>query len=411
MIKLQNLTKRFESRQSQAVVDDLTMDIGEGELCVLLGPSGCGKTTTLKMINRLVQPTSGKILIGGEDTASFDVVELRRRIGYVIQQVGLFPNMTVEGNIALVPQMLGWDKARTRKRVEELLELVALDPAVFMRCYPRDLSGGQQQRVGVARALAADPPVMLMDEPFGAIDPINRTAIQDEFRKIQRRLNKTVVFVSHDIDEAVKMADKIAIFRDGKLEQYGPPEELLARPASAFIANFVGSDRALKRLRLLCASDALMASRAVARVGETHRTVRVALSSHPGGEVVVVDGNGTPCGYLSTACLDAAGANGDDRLDASLAMPLPATARAGDDLRSVVSAMLAHGVSWFAVLDDAGRFAGYVSYAAIAALARAGDPNACAQAGLSVFTDNATGFVPLAAQEDPNALTRAEEGA
>lgn len=411
MIKLQNLTKRFESRQSQAVVDDLTMDIGEGELCVLLGPSGCGKTTTLKMINRLVQPTSGKILIGGEDTASFDVVELRRRIGYVIQQVGLFPNMTVEGNIALVPQMLGWDKARTRKRVEELLELVALDPAVFMRCYPRDLSGGQQQRVGVARALAADPPVMLMDEPFGAIDPINRTAIQDEFRKIQRRLNKTVVFVSHDIDEAVKMADKIAIFRDGKLEQYGPPEELLARPASAFIANFVGSDRALKRLRLLCASDALMSSRAVARVGETHRTIRTALGSHPGGEVVVVDANGTPRGYLSAACLDAAGVNADDRLDASLAMPLAATARAGDDLRSVVSAMLAHGVSWFAVLDDAGRFTGYVSYAAIAALARAGDPNACAQAGLSVFTDNAAGFVPLAGQEAPNALTRAEEGA
>ncbi|MEA3110973.1 MAG: osmoprotectant transport system ATP-binding protein, partial [Caballeronia sp.] len=309
MIKLQNLTKRFESRQSQAVVDDLTMDIGEGELCVLLGPSGCGKTTTLKMINRLVQPTSGKILIGGEDTASFDVVELRRRIGYVIQQVGLFPNMTVEGNIALVPQMLGWDKARTRKRVEELLELVALDPAVFMRCYPRDLSGGQQQRVGVARALAADPPVMLMDEPFGAIDPINRTAIQDEFRKIQRRLNKTVVFVSHDIDEAVKMADKIAIFRDGKLEQYGPPEELLARPASAFIANFVGSDRALKRLRLLCASAALMSSRAVARVGETHRNIRAALGSHPGGEVVVVDANGTPRGYLSAECLDAAGVN------------------------------------------------------------------------------------------------------
>ncbi|CAN7712537.1 ABC transporter ATP-binding protein [Caballeronia sp. LjRoot34] len=411
MIKLQNLTKRFESRQSQAVVDNLTMEIGEGELCVLLGPSGCGKTTTLKMINRLVQPTSGKILIGGEDTASFDVVELRRRIGYVIQQVGLFPNMTVEGNIALVPQMLGWDKARTRKRVEELLELVALDPAVFMRCYPRDLSGGQQQRVGVARALAADPPVMLMDEPFGAIDPINRTAIQDEFRKIQRRLNKTVVFVSHDIDEAVKMADKIAIFRDGKLEQYGPPEELLARPASAFIANFVGSDRALKRLRLLCASDALMSSRAVARVGETHRNVRAALGTHPGGEVIVVDSNGAPCGYLSAACLDAAGVNADDRLDASIAMPLTATARAGDDLRSVVSAMLAHGVSWFAVLDDAGRFAGYVSYAAIAALARAAHPDACVQAGLGVFTDDTAGSTSLAGQEDPSVLTRAEEGA
>jgi ABC-type proline/glycine betaine transport system ATPase subunit len=297
MIKLQNLTKRFESRQSQAVVDDLTMDIGEGELCVLLGPSGCGKTTTLKMINRLVQPTSGKILIGGEDTASFDVVELRRRIGYVIQQVGLFPNMTVEGNIALVPQMLGWDKVRTRRRVEELLELVALDPAVFMRCYPRDLSGGQQQRVGVARALAADPPVMLMDEPFGAIDPINRTAIQDEFRKIQRRLNKTVVFVSHDIDEAVKMADKIAIFRDGKLEQYGPAGqrvhcefrrlgsrvEALAAALRKRRADEFESGGARWRNAPHCAHGARLASRRRGRRGRCRRhTVRLSQRCLPG---------------------------------------------------------------------------------------------------------------------------------
>ena len=237
-----------------------------GETCVLLGPSGCGKTTTLRMINRLVAPTSGKVFIAGRDTDAVDPVELRRTIGYVIQQIGLFPNMTVAQNIGVVPRLLKWDAARMRRRAEELLAMLALEPAEFMDRYPNELSGGQAQRVGVARALAADPPVLLMDEPFGAVDPVNREVIQDEFLRMQKSLRKTVLFVSHDIDEAVKMADRIAIFRAGQLEQYAAPDELLARPANEFVAGFVGSDRTLKRLRRIRVAEVMVA-------GETQRPV------------------------------------------------------------------------------------------------------------------------------------------
>ncbi|MEO8536314.1 MAG: ABC transporter ATP-binding protein, partial [Betaproteobacteria bacterium] len=228
MIKLENLTKAFDTPAGTVVAADrVNMDVADGEICVLLGPSGCGKTTTLKMINRLVEPTSGKIYIDGKDTDKYDPVELRRTIGYVIQQIGLFPNMTVEENVCVVPKLLGWDLNKARQRASELLATINLEPAIFLKRYPKELSGGQQQRVGVARALAADPPVLLMDEPFGAIDPINREVIQDEFLKMHRRLKKTVMFVSHDIDEAVKMADKIAIFRAGKLEQFDSPDNIL----------------------------------------------------------------------------------------------------------------------------------------------------------------------------------------
>src|SRR6476469_5383029 len=253
----------------------------------MLGPSGCGKTTTLKMINRLVEPTSGKIYIDGKDTDQYDPVELRRTIGYVIQQIGLFPNMTVEENVCVVPKLLGWDMARARQRASELLSTINLDPAIFLKRYPKELSGGQQQRVGVARALAADPPVLLMDEPFGAIDPINREVIQDEFLKMHVRLRKTVLFVSHDIDEAVKMADKVAIFRTGKLEQFDSPDNVLAHPASPFIADFVGTDRTLKRLRLVkvhAANDA-----AAPRVSAEDSLDRaVALMEQHGHDYIVV---------------------------------------------------------------------------------------------------------------------------
>ncbi|MGH8422020.1 MAG: ABC transporter ATP-binding protein, partial [Pseudomonas fluorescens] len=252
MIQIENLNKQFGSITA---VEDVSFNVEEGQICVLLGPSGCGKTTTLKMINRLITPTSGTIRIGGRDTSELDSVTLKRSIGYVIQQVGLFPNMTVEENICVVPNLLGWDKTKSRKRAAELLEVVALDPSKFLKRYPCELSGGQQQRVGVARALAADPPVMLMDEPFGAIDPINREVIQDEFMRIQRLVNKTVLFVSHDIDEAVKMADCVALFHNGKIQQFGSSDDLLARPNSEFVANFMGGDRIMKRLRLLRAAD------------------------------------------------------------------------------------------------------------------------------------------------------------
>ena len=246
MIRLEQVSKHFGT---MVAVDRVDMEVPAGAVCVLLGPSGCGKTTTMKMINRLIPPTSGKIFVDGKDTTGVDEVSLRRAIGYVIQQIGLFPNMTVEDNICVVPDLLGWPRAKSRKRAAELLDMVNLDPSVFLRRYPKQLSGGQQQRVGVVRALAADPPVLLMDEPFGAIDPINREVIQDEFMKLQAELKKTIVFVSHDIDEAVKMGDRVAIFEvGGKLSQYGTPAELLGHPANDFVADFVGSTTSLRRL-------------------------------------------------------------------------------------------------------------------------------------------------------------------
>ena len=252
MIRLESLTKAYASPQGTVTaVDRVSLEVREGETCVLLGPSGCGKTTTLRMINRLVAPTSGRVFIAGRDTEAADPVVLRRSIGYVIQQIGLFPNMTVTENIGVVPRLLGWSEARRRERAAELLTLLALPPAQFADRYPNELSGGQAQRIGVARALAVDPPVLLMDEPFAALDPVNREAIQDEFLRMQRTLRKTILFVSHDIDEAVKMADRIAIFHSGRLVQFAAPDELLAHPVDAFVAGFVGSDRTLKRLRLI----------------------------------------------------------------------------------------------------------------------------------------------------------------
>lgn len=263
MIKLEKLTKIFDSHGHQVTAaDSIDMEVPSGEICVLLGPSGCGKTTTLKMVNRIIHPTSGKVYIDGEDTSQLCDTELRRRIGYVIQQIGLFPNMTIEENICVVPDLLGWAKDKSRQRAKELLDMVALDPSIFLKRYPGQLSGGQQQRVGVIRALAADAPVMLMDEPFGAIDPINREIIQDEFLKMQQELKKTILFVSHDIDEAVKMADKIAIFSEGKLLQFDNPNEILANPANDFVEGFVGNDRAIKRLRLFSVKDAMVYSQA-----------------------------------------------------------------------------------------------------------------------------------------------------
>jgi len=249
VIRLTALVKRYAGAARPAI-DSLDLTVAAGEICVLIGPSGCGKTTTMRMINRLIEPDGGTIAVGGRDVTHIDPVELRRGIGYVIQQVGLFPHMTIAANIATVPRLLGWDDARIARRVDELLALVGMEPAVFRERYPRELSGGQRQRIGVARALAADPPVLLMDEPFGAIDPITRARLQDEFLRIQRLLKKTVVFVTHDIDEAIRVGDRIALLRDGRLVQHAAPAEMLAHPADAFVEDFVGADRALKRLSL-----------------------------------------------------------------------------------------------------------------------------------------------------------------
>jgi osmoprotectant transport system ATP-binding protein len=245
-----HVTKRYPGQERPAV-DDLSLTIPAGDLCVLVGPSGGGKTTAMKMVNRLITITEGDITIEGRSVRAMDLTELRRGIGYVIQQVGLFPHMTVEGNVATVPRLLGWTKQRIRERVRELLALVGLDPDADRRRFPAELSGGQRQRVGLARALAANPPLMLMDEPFGAIDPITRARLQDEFLRLHNELRKTVIFVTHDIDEAIKMGDRIAILRDGGvLAQYGTPDEILGSPVDEFVERFIGPDRALKRMSL-----------------------------------------------------------------------------------------------------------------------------------------------------------------
>jgi len=313
MIRLEHLTKVYATAHGPVTsVQDVSFEVGAGETCVLLGPSGCGKTTTLRMINRLVAPTSGRILIDGRDTGATDPVALRRSIGYVIQQIGLFPNMTVADNIGVVPRLLGWDAPRIRRRGEELLAMMALEPREFLDRYPNELSGGQAQRVGVARALAADPPVLLMDEPFGAVDPVNREVIQDEFLRMQRSLRKTVLFVSHDIDEAVKMADRVAIFRAGRLEQYAAPDELLARPINEFVAGFVGTDRTLKRLRRIHVRDVMTPASAVRGNGaltvqpdDDLRRVAALFLEHGVDEVACVDAGQRVIGRLTRAAVAA----------------------------------------------------------------------------------------------------------
>src|SRR3954454_9161554 len=292
MIRLDGVSKRFPN--GTVAVQDLSLDVGEGETCVLVGPSGCGKTTTMKMINRLVEPTSGRILLDGEDVTKVDPVKLRRRMGYVIQQVGLFPHLTVAENVGTVPHLLGWDRAKVRSRVDELLELVGLEPGVFRTRYPSQLSGGQRQRVGVARALGADPPVLLMDEPFGAIDPITRERLQTEFLRLQQEVRKTVVFVTHDIDEAVKLGDRIAIMRQGGvLEQYDTPAEVLGRPASEFVADFVGADRGLNRLTVTPIARAQLEKPPVVPLDATLAEPRRSMDADGARWAIVLDAGGS----------------------------------------------------------------------------------------------------------------------
>src|SRR5665811_2165813 len=255
LIQLQGVYKKYPGTELPAVAD-LTLDINRGEILVLVGPSGCGKSTTLRLINRMIEPTSGRIIFDEEDVNHVDADQLRRRMGYVIQQIGLFPHRTIAENIGTVPNLLGWDSDTINQRIDELLTTVGMDPKIYRDRYPRELSGGQAQRVGVARALGGDPEVLLMDEPFGAIDPITRDRLQNEFLRLQEELQKTIVFVTHDIDEAIKMGDRIAILREGgHLVQFDTPERILAEPADDFVARFVGLDRGLKRLSLSSLSD------------------------------------------------------------------------------------------------------------------------------------------------------------
>nr|WP_218621169.1 betaine/proline/choline family ABC transporter ATP-binding protein [Mycolicibacterium hippocampi] len=324
---LEGVSKLYEG-QSVPAVDNVTLEIPAGEIVMLVGPSGCGKTTTMKMINRLIEPTSGRILIGDEDVTRQDPDQLRRHIGYVIQGAGLFPHLTVGDNIALVPRLLKWDKKRIADRVDELLDLVSLEPEKYRNRYPRELSGGQQQRIGVARALAADPPVLLMDEPFGAVDPITRQRLQDELLRLQEELRKTIVFVTHDFDEAVKLGDRIAILQVGsRIVQYDTPEQILANPADDFVSDFVGHGAALKQLTLTRVRDVELHEAAVARVGgdaaEAVRAARAIDREH----VIVLDDQDRPQRWLSIAELQEpnslSGVSRDEDLEAvSLASTL-----------------------------------------------------------------------------------------
>ena len=314
MIELRAVSKRFAGA-AKAAVDELTLTVGTGRVCALIGPSGCGKTTTLRMINRLVDPDAGTIAIEGRDIATLDAVQLRRGIGYVIQQGGLFPHWTIGRNIATVPALLGWSDARIAARVDELLALVGMEPAQFRERYPRDLSGGQRQRVGVARALAADPPVLLMDEPFGALDPITRLRLQDELLVILDRLARTAVLVTHDMDEALRMADDIAVLRDGRLVQQATPATLLAHPADDFVASFVGADRALRRLALVSVRAVMQpyhASHASQASVQARSSLRDALALMLAGDTdrLVVAEGGHPVGVVTLGAIRTHAAHG-----------------------------------------------------------------------------------------------------
>nr|WP_067273817.1 betaine/proline/choline family ABC transporter ATP-binding protein [Streptomyces jeddahensis] len=297
-MELENLTKRYPGSAAPAV-DNVNMEIKAGEIVIFVGPSGCGKSTTLKMINRLIEPTGGRIRIAGEDVTHMDPVKLRRKIGYAIQASGLFPHMTVAQNIALVPKMVGWPKSKIDARVEEMLDLVGLDPGEFHGRYPRQLSGGQQQRVGVARALAADPPVLLMDEPFGAVDPITRDHLQDELIRLQRELHKTIVFVTHDFDEAIKLGDRIAVLRErSRIAQFDTPEAILTNPADDFVSGFVGAGAALKRLNLTRVRDVEITDYPTVKIDDPLQDVFDKLRSGSTNEILLLDKRGRPYKWL-----------------------------------------------------------------------------------------------------------------
>jgi osmoprotectant transport system ATP-binding protein len=353
MIRLDRLAKRYPD--GTVAVDDVTLEVRRGEMVMLVGPSGGGKSTTLRLINRLIEPTSGRIWLDGRDVTNTDPEQLRRGIGYVIQRIGLFPHRTVEQNVATVPGLLGWDRARTRARVEELLDLVGLEPSTYAARYPHELSGGQQQRVGVARALAADPPVLLMDEPFGAVDPLARDRLQEQFRRIQADLGKTVVFVTHDIDEAVRLGSRIAVLGPaGVLQQYADPVTLLAAPANEQVAAFVGADRGIRRMTVTALTRADLSPASPLAAGQG--------TDGASDGALVVDADGRLSGAVR----------------AGRVVPPPAAVPLGASLRDGFAALAGSDEPALPVVDEAGRLAGLLTpadvHAALRRSARTGDP-------------------------------------
>jgi osmoprotectant transport system ATP-binding protein len=353
-VEFREATKRYPGQAEPALVS-LSLEVPAGDICVLVGPSGCGKTTALRLVNRMIELSGGDILIDGQSIRRRSAADLRRGIGYVIQQVGLFPHLTNGENIATVPKLLGWDRRRIAQRVEELLDLVSL-PRDLRDQYPAQLSGGQRQRVGVARALAADPPLMLMDEPFGAIDPINRERLQNQFLRLQSEIKKTILFVTHDIDEAIKMGDRVAVLqKGGVLAQYATPPELLMHPANDFVEDFVGADRALKRLSLLRIHDVDLWKAPLARVGEPTAKVRAAMDDFDVPHPLVVDEEGRPIGWLS-----------ERDLELETVPPQPDTppdpiVELEDVVRDALSNLLRSDTQYGPVVDERGRLVGVLS--------------------------------------------------
>ncbi|WP_409235147.1 betaine/proline/choline family ABC transporter ATP-binding protein [Streptomyces sp. PA5.6] len=371
MIRFEQVTKRYPD--GTTAVDDLSFEVAEGELVTLVGPSGCGKTTTMMMVNRLIEPTSGRIFVNGEDIADVDPVRLRRRIGYVIQQVGLFPHRTILDNTATVPALVGWKKAKARARAAELLELVGLDPKTYGSRYPEQLSGGQRQRVGVARALAADPPVLLMDEPFGAVDPVVREQLQDEFLRMQAAVRKTVLLVTHDIEEAVRLGDRIAVYGQGRIEQFDTPGAVLGAPETPYVAEFVGADRGLKRLSVTEIQTDDLEEPPLARLDEPAAQAAARLREEEARWAVVLDTDGDLHGWVGLDELALAGADGTV---GDLAHRMKSWVPVGAPLKQAFGVMLQHDAGWVAVLDGA-RFLGVLTPAKLhEALRRSVDADA-----------------------------------
>jgi osmoprotectant transport system ATP-binding protein len=367
-VAFEHVSKRYPgtARGVPGAVEDLSLEVPAGKICVLVGPSGCGKTTSLKMVNRLIEPTSGRILIDGADAAGRDVIELRRSIGYVIQQVGLFPHETVGENVATVPRLLGWPAERRRERSDALLALVGLDPATYRDRFPARLSGGERQRVGVARALAADPPIMLMDEPFGAVDPIVRERLQNELLNLQEVLAKTILFVTHDIDEAIKMGDLVAVMEaGGRLAQFGTPAEILADPASDFVARFVGADRGLKRLALSRVDDLDPTPAVIARLGDDAADARRRALADPFPYLLLVDEHDRPVGWVGQDAIPV-----DGRIVPEMATPLSPLLDRRTTLKDALSMLLDADVQAGIVVDRRGAVSGLVTAEMITATLR-----------------------------------------
>ncbi|MER8002273.1 ATP-binding cassette domain-containing protein [Streptomyces sp. NPDC095613] len=371
MIRFEQVGKVYPD--GTTAVRDLSFEVAEGELVTLVGPSGCGKTTTMMMVNRLIEPTAGRVLVAGRDVREADPVLLRRGIGYVVQQGGLFPHRTVLDNTATVPALIGWKRARARARAAELLDLVGLDPAVYGPRYPAQLSGGQRQRVGVARALAADPPVLLMDEPFGAVDPVVRERLQNEFLRLQATVRKTVLLVTHDIEEAVRMGDRIAVYGEGRIEQYDTPAVVLGAPATPYVARFVGADRGLKRLSVTAVEPVDLEEPPVARTGEPAREAAARMRAEGARWAVVLSDSGELHGWVSADALAEAGERGPV---GGFARRMDAWVPLGSPLKQAFGEMLQQDAGWVAVLDGA-RFLGVLTPAKLhEALRRSVDADA-----------------------------------